>query len=207
MPADPGLSSDGVSSSSTQGGTAMLCLSCNPSDPMHLLPLLQVRFLDVHSALLSLAMTAGEQLTINLQRWFAGADSLNLSHVLAHHRKAASQLAAESRSSCKAGQQGSCKDTSAEEVAADDADAGVAGGSSGGNKQGTGADDSNQGSDDGDSSAADAALDDDSGVLGSVMSVGSQQDNGECQGGGKGGQCATRDTEGSTRGRDHEVGE
>ncbi|KAF6256224.1 Lecithin:cholesterol acyltransferase-domain-containing protein [Scenedesmus sp. NREL 46B-D3] len=59
-----------------------------------------VRFLDVHSALLSLAATAGEQLTINMQRWAPAARDLDLSHVLAHHRKTALQLAAQHHASC-----------------------------------------------------------------------------------------------------------
>jgi hypothetical protein len=74
-----------------------------------------VRFLDVHSALLSLAATAGEQLTTNMQRWAPAAQHLNLTHVLAHHRKTARQLAAQQRASCnvdpsKPGEyQGTCK--------------------------------------------------------------------------------------------------
>jgi hypothetical protein len=75
-----------------------------------------VRFLDVHSALLSLAATAGEQLTTNMQRWAPAAQHLNLTHVLAHHRKTAMQLAAsQQQASChvapsKPGDyQGTCK--------------------------------------------------------------------------------------------------
>jgi hypothetical protein len=74
-----------------------------------------VRFLDVHSALLSLAATAGEQLTTNMQRWAPAAQHLNLTHVLAHHRKTALQLAAQQQASCRVDPnqpgdyQGTCK--------------------------------------------------------------------------------------------------
>lgn len=147
-------------------------------------------------------MTAGEQLTVNLQRWFAGADSLNLSHVLAHHRKAASRLVAERKSGCKVQPnqpgdfQGVCQNSSAAEPSAEDAEEGVAGGSSGGNLGSAGVD----------SSVADAAAEDGSGLLSHVLNLADQQESGGCQGGGKGGHGETRDTEGSTRGRDHEVG-
>eukprot|EP00878_Enallax_costatus_P008458 GHUV01008840.1.p1 GENE.GHUV01008840.1~~GHUV01008840.1.p1 ORF type:complete len:707 (+),score=149.19 GHUV01008840.1:1658-3778(+) len=174
----------------------------------------QVRFLDVHSAILSLAMTAGEQLTLNLQRWFAGADSLNLSHVLAHHRKAASQVNTESKSGtcgvqsgkaagdyngvCQDGESSSSDDSP---TSADAAGPGVAGGSSGGSSDGTGdPGDSNQG---GNSASSSDTSDTSDGMLEDV--VGNSGGDGSCQGGGKGGGCATRDTEGDTRGREHEV--
>ncbi|WIA16398.1 hypothetical protein OEZ85_013090 [Tetradesmus obliquus] len=60
-----------------------------------------VRFLDVHSALLSLAATAGQQLTTNMQRWAPAAHQLDLTQVLAHHRKTALQHAAQQqKASC-----------------------------------------------------------------------------------------------------------
>lgn len=163
---------------------------------------MQVRFLDVHSAILSLAMTAGEQLTLNLQRWFAGADSLNLSHVLAHHKKAAIQNKKEAASgTCGANESstkdenGACDDGSTSPAAAD-AGPGVAGGSSGGSKDGTG--------DPGDSNQDNNSTEDTSdSILDDVTGMHEVKKN--CQGGGKGGRCATRDTEGSTKGRAHEV--
>lgn len=69
----------------------------------------------MHSALLSLAATAGAQLTINMQRWSAEAKQLNLSHILAHHHKTAVQLAEQRKASCSvdpeqpADTQGKCK--------------------------------------------------------------------------------------------------
>jgi hypothetical protein len=91
--------------------------------PSHLVLLQPVRFLDVHSALLSLAATAGEQLTTNMQRWAPAAQHLNLSHVIAHHRKTAMQLAAQQRASCSVDPnqpgdyQGTCKCAAGEAAA------------------------------------------------------------------------------------------
>lgn len=55
---------------------------------------LQVRFLDVGSAITSLAMTAGLQFTLNLQQWAPAAQDVDLSKVLQHHGKEAEELRA-----------------------------------------------------------------------------------------------------------------
>lgn len=60
----------------------------------------RVRVLDVRAALTSLAMTAGEQLTRNLQRWAPAAARLDLLPVLEHHARVA---AAARGGTCAAG--------------------------------------------------------------------------------------------------------
>eukprot|EP00879_Flechtneria_rotunda_P012648 GHRR01013206.1.p1 GENE.GHRR01013206.1~~GHRR01013206.1.p1 ORF type:complete len:750 (+),score=225.44 GHRR01013206.1:937-3186(+) len=64
----------------------------------------QVRFLDVHSAIYSLALAAGKQFTTNMQRWAPAAKVLDFSAVLAHHSKAAEKIARQRMLKAKVGQ-------------------------------------------------------------------------------------------------------